>query len=177
MKVVSSLTTLHIYLCMMVPVKIPVFINNTSSQKRGETKTLKDCHNPHQSHNSKMPKTIFKVLISWQNTMFPSFSKKHGSVALNPLKIQVAFQPRFFPISDTLQPKEYSGLLPRIWGIANLSLWIKRLNFAWMLTWSHLESLYMLCQNWTHHVHYWQAAFNRLAFHPLSPSFSGMKSN
>jgi len=51
------------------------------------------------------------VQISSQNTVFPGFSKKHGSGALNPLKIQVAFQPRFFPVSEILHPKEYSGLL------------------------------------------------------------------
>lgn len=153
----------------MVPVKIPVFINNTSSQKRGGIKSLIERHSP---HNSKTPKTVFKVLISSQNTMLPSFSKKHGSMALNSLKIQVSFQPRFFPISEILHSKEFSGLCPWIWGIANLSLWTKRLNFACKLTWPHLETLYMLCQNETHlHFHFCQASINSLIFDPLSPSF------
>lgn len=142
MKVVSSLTTPHIYFSMMVPDKIPLFINNTSSQKRGEIKSLIDCHSSHQCHNSKTPETYIRYWLFHRTLCSLAFLARHGNVALNPLKIQVAFQHRFLSISEILHPTEFSGLFPWIWGIANLSLWTKRLSFACKLTWPHLESLY-----------------------------------
>lgn len=151
----------------MVPVKIPVFINNTSSQKRGGIKSLIECHSSHNRHQ----RLYLRYWFPHRTLCSLAFLKSMAALALNSLKIQVSFQPRFFPVSEILHSKEFSGLCPWIWGIANLSLWTKRLNFACKLTQPHLETLYMLCQNETHlHFHFCQASINSLTFDPLSPS-------